>query len=77
MSKLVLTQPYGYAERVTEAQGTADASRPRAGAGAIQGAGPRIYVGGIPTAVSETMVKNYFSNWGKVCFGKLHCPLLA
>ena len=32
-----------------------------------KGAGPRIYVGGIPNAVSETMVRNYFSNWGKVC----------
>lgn len=32
-----------------------------------QGAGPRIYVGGVPNAVSETMVKKYFSNWGKVC----------
>lgn len=31
-----------------------------------QGAGPRIYVGGIPNAVSETMVRKYFSNWGKV-----------
>ena len=31
-----------------------------------QGAGPRIYVGGIPNAVSETMVRVYFSNWGKV-----------
>lgn len=31
-----------------------------------QGTGPRIYVGGIPTAVSETMVRNYFSRWGKV-----------
>lgn len=31
-----------------------------------QGAGPRIYVGGVPNAVSETMVKKYFSNWGKV-----------
>ncbi|DBA89087.1 TPA: hypothetical protein ACH3X1_016264 [Trebouxia sp. C0004] len=30
-----------------------------------QGAGPRIYVGGIPNAVSETMVRKYFSNWGK------------
>ena len=35
--------------------------------GLLQGAGPRIYVGGIPNAVSETMVRNYFSNWGKVC----------
>ena len=33
---------------------------------APQGAGPRIYVGGIPNAVSETMVRKYFSNWGKV-----------
>lgn len=32
----------------------------------LQGAGPRIYVGGIPNAVSETMVRKYFSNWGKV-----------
>ena len=32
-----------------------------------KGAGPRIYVGCIPNAVSETMVRNYFSNWGKVC----------
>ncbi|KAL3141690.1 hypothetical protein ABBQ32_004377 [Trebouxia sp. C0010 RCD-2024] len=31
-----------------------------------QGAGPRIYVGGIPNAVSETMVRKYFANWGKV-----------
>ncbi|KAA6421924.1 MAG: RNA recognition motif-containing [Trebouxia sp. A1-2] len=31
-----------------------------------QGAGPRIYVGGISNAVSETMVRKYFSNWGKV-----------
>ena len=34
--------------------------------GLPQGAGPRIYVGGIPNAVSETMVRKYFSNWGKV-----------
>lgn len=31
-----------------------------------QGAGPRIYVGGIPNAVSETMVRKYFAIWGKV-----------
>ena len=34
----------------------------------LQGAVPRIYVGGIPNAVSETIVRNYFSNWGKVLF---------
>lgn len=34
--------------------------------GLPQGAGPRIYVGGIPNAVSETMVRKYFANWGKV-----------
>ncbi len=30
------------------------------------GSGPRIYVGGIPTAVSETMVRNHFTQWGQV-----------
>ncbi|KAK9905754.1 hypothetical protein WJX75_005750 [Coccomyxa subellipsoidea] len=34
--------------------------------GADKGRGPRIYVGGIPTAVSETMVRNHFSQWGQV-----------
>ena len=34
--------------------------------GAEKGRGPRIYVGGIPTAVSETMVRNHFSQWGTV-----------
>ncbi len=38
--------------------------------GADKGRGPRIYVGGIPTAVSETMVRNHFSQWGQV-----GCPL--
>ena len=46
--------------------GTSDAGSGRPGV--LQGAGPRIYVGGIPNAVSETMVRNYFSNWGKVSF---------
>lgn len=31
-----------------------------------RGSGPRIYVGGIPTAVSETMVRNHFTQWGQV-----------
>jgi hypothetical protein len=33
---------------------------------ANRGSGPRIYVGGIPTAVSETMVRNHFTQWGQV-----------
>ena len=40
--------------------------------GADKGRGPRIYVGGIPTAVSETMVRNHFSQWGQVT---IECPL--
>ena len=39
--------------------------------GRPQGAGPRIYVGGIPNAVSETMVRKYFSSWGKVSLMRL------
>ncbi len=35
-------------------------------AAANRGSGPRIYVGGIPTAVSETMVRNHFTQWGQV-----------
>lgn len=31
-----------------------------------RGSGPRIYVGGIPTAVSETMIRQHFSQWGQV-----------
>ena len=42
--------------------------------GADKGRGPRIYVGGIPTAVSETMVRNHFSQWGQVTF---KCPLTS
>jgi hypothetical protein len=38
-----------------------------------RGSGPRIYVGGIPTAVSETMVRNHFTQWGQV----MPCPLCA
>ena len=41
-----------------------------------QGAGPRIYVGGIPNAVSETMVRKYFANWGKVGLCCVMRPLL-
>ena len=41
--------------------------------GADKGRGPRIYVGGIPTAVSETMVRNHFSQWGQVT---TKCPLM-
>ena len=33
---------------------------------AAKGKGPRIYVGGIPTAVSETMVRGHFNQWGQV-----------
>ena len=33
---------------------------------ASRGSGPRIYVGGIPTAVSETMIRQHFSQWGQV-----------
>lgn len=40
-----------------------------------QGAGPRIYVGGIPNAVSETMVRKYFANWGKVRFWRFSAQL--
>jgi hypothetical protein len=32
----------------------------------VRGRGPRIYVGGVPNAVSETMVRNYFLRWGQV-----------
>ena len=52
------------ADMVIEAQSSLEAARGRSSV--PQGAGPRIYVGGIPNAVSETMVRNYFSNWGKV-----------
>lgn len=31
-----------------------------------KGLGPRIYVGGIPNALSQTMIKNHFSHYGKV-----------
>jgi hypothetical protein len=30
-----------------------------------KGLGPRIYVGGIPNALSQTMIKNHFSHYGK------------
>jgi len=44
-----------------------------------RGSGPRIYVGGIPTAVSETMIRQHFSQWGQVgsplhLFWPLLCP---
>ena len=32
-----------------------------------KGLGPRIYVGGIPSALSQTMIRNHFSQYGKVC----------
>lgn len=31
-----------------------------------KGLGPRIYVGGIPSALSQTMIRNHFSQYGKV-----------
>ena len=31
-----------------------------------KGLGPRIYVGGIPNALSQTMIRNHFSHYGKV-----------
>ena len=34
--------------------------------GLPRGSGPRVYVGGVPTAVSETMVRAHFSQWGQV-----------
>jgi len=34
--------------------------------GAPRGSGPRVYVGGVPTAVSETMVRAHFGQWGAV-----------
>lgn len=37
-----------------------------AGGASNRGSGPRIYVGGIPTAISETMVRNHFMQWGQV-----------
>lgn len=39
---------------------------------AAKGKGPRIYVGGIPTAVSETMVRGHFNQWGQVTHWHLH-----
>lgn len=43
-----------------------------------KGLGPRIYVGGIPNALSQTMIKNHFSHYGKAssqspsaCLGRL------
>ncbi len=30
-----------------------------------KGLGPRIYVGGVPNALSQTMIKNHFSHYGK------------
>ena len=32
-----------------------------------KGLGPRIYVGGVSTAISQTMIRNHFSQYGKVC----------
>lgn len=31
-----------------------------------KGLGPRIYVGGIPSALSQTMIRNHFGQYGKV-----------
>ena len=47
-------------------EGTSTSASATVASSIPKGAGPRIYVGGIPNAVSETMVRNYFSNWGKV-----------
>ncbi len=41
-----------------------------------RGSGPRIYVGGIPTAVSETMIRQHFSQWGQVGAG-VHFHLMV
>ena len=49
-------------DTVSVPAGTAESGE----SGADKGRGPRIYVGGIPTAVSETMVRNHFSQWGQV-----------
>ena len=32
-----------------------------------KGLGPRIYVGGVSTVLSQTMIRNHFSQYGKVC----------
>lgn len=37
-----------------------------------KGLGPRIYVGGIPSALSQTMIRNHFIQYGKVSFESLH-----
>lgn len=58
------------AGQTSDQAGSSDGGPSRTGV--LQGAGPRIYVGGIPNTVSETMVRNCFSNWGKVCGS---CPL--
>lgn len=46
-------------------------------AAAAKGLGPRIYIGGVSTAISQTMIRNHFNQFGKVLFYVPACHCLT